>query len=94
MSDSYGEFPERWWKVLSEVETIADEVDGTPAQVAIKWVSRINGLTSVPIIGSTSVNQLNETLKYVDLSLSEDQHQRISDAGNLDDLNPHAYTYT
>lgn len=94
MSDSYGEFPERWWKVLSEVETIADEVDGTPAQVAIKWVSRINGLTSVPIIGSTSVNQLNETMKYVDLSLSEDQHQRISDAGNLDDLNPHAYTYT
>ena len=94
MFESYGEFPERWWQVLGEVEEVAEEVGGTPAQVSISWVSRIDGLTSIPIIGATSVEQLNETLKYVDLSLSDEQHQRISDAGKLHDLNPHAYTYT
>ena len=94
MAENFGEFPERWWKVLAEVEKVATEIDATPAQVAIKWASRIDGLTSIPIIGSTSVNQLDETLGYVRLTLSEDQHQRISDAGNFDDLNPHAYTYT
>ena len=94
MSKSYGEFPERWWQVLGEVEEVAKEVGGTPAQVAISWVSRISGLTSVPIIGATSAGQLNETLEYVNVSLSEDQHLRISDAGRLDELNPHAYTYT
>jgi len=94
MSESYGEFPERWWHVLGEVEAVADEVGATAAQVAVRWVSRLPGLTSVPIIGATSVEQLNETLRYIDLTLSDEQHQRISDAGSLQELSPHAYTYT
>ena len=94
MSESYGEFPERWWQVLGEIDKVALEVGGKPAQVAISWVSRITGLTSIPIIGATSVQQLDETLGYVDLSLSDEQHKRIADAGELRDLNPHAYTYT
>lgn len=94
MSESYGEFPERWWQVLGEIDKVASEVGATPAQVAISWVSRITGLTSIPIIGATSVEQLDETLGYVDLPLSDEQHERIADAGELRDLNPHAYTYT
>lgn len=94
MSEDYGQFPERWWRVLAEVERVAEETGATPVQVAVRWVSNIAGLTSVPIVGTTSVDQLNETLKYVDLRLSGDQHQRISEAGELHDLNPHAYTYT
>lgn len=77
----YGEFPDTWWPVLEEVEAVADELGATPAQVAIKWVSHIDGLTSIPIIGATSVEQLDETLKYTALSLSDDQRGRISDAG-------------
>jgi aryl-alcohol dehydrogenase-like predicted oxidoreductase len=79
--ESYGEFPERWWNVLGEIESVADEIGATPAQVAISWVGRIPGVTSIPIIGATSVEQLDETLDYVDLTLSDEQHQRISDAG-------------
>jgi aryl-alcohol dehydrogenase-like predicted oxidoreductase len=79
--ESYGDFPERWWKVLGEIESVAVDVGATPAQVAISWVSRIPGVTSIPIIGATSVQQLNETLDYVDLTLSDEQQQRISDAG-------------
>ena len=94
LSDNYGQFPERWWHVLTETQRVSDELGATPAQVAIRWVSKITGLTSVPIIGATSVDQLNETLEFVNVQLSDDQHQRISDAGELKDLNPHAYTYT
>jgi aryl-alcohol dehydrogenase-like predicted oxidoreductase len=79
--ERYGEFPERWWQVLDEVEAIAEETSATPAQVAISWVSHVPGITSIPIIGATSVGQLDETLKYVDVSLSNKQHQRIEDAG-------------
>lgn len=93
MSDEYGQFPERWWQVLAEVEKVAQEASATAAQVAISWVSQIPGLTSIPIVGATSVEQLNETLEYVDVSLSVEQHRRISDAGEHPDLNPHAYTY-
>lgn len=89
MFERYGDFPERWWEVLAEVAAVAQEVDATPAQVAIRWVSRVTGLISIPIIGATSVRQLEETLSYVDLPLSEEQHKRISDAGRLTDLHPH-----
>ncbi len=94
MSESYGQFPERWWRVLAAVEQVAEETGATPAQVAIQWVKRIPGLISVPIIGATSVDQLQETLKAVDVSLSDDQHGQISKAGKLTELDPHAYTYT
>jgi 1-deoxyxylulose-5-phosphate synthase len=94
MSDDYGRFPERWWRVLEEVRRVAVEADATPAQVAIRWVRNVTGLTSVPIVGATSVEQLNETLQFVDVQLSDEQCERIADAGRLDDLSPHVYTYT
>ncbi len=81
--EGYGQFPERWWNVLGEVEAVAEEVDATPAQVAINWVSRVPGVTSIPIVGATSDEQLDETLKYVDVSLSDEQRRRISDAGEI-----------
>jgi aryl-alcohol dehydrogenase-like predicted oxidoreductase len=81
--DGYGKFPERWWRVLAEVEAVAEEVDATPAQVAIGWVSRVTAITSIPIVGATSVGQLEETLKYVDLTLSDEQCRRISDSGRF-----------
>ena len=94
MSETYGEFPDRWWSVLEAVESVADETGGTPAQVAIRWVSRIEGVTSIPIVGSTSVEQLDDTLGYVHLELTDEQHERITKAGAIRDLHPAAYTYT
>lgn len=94
LSKAYGTFPDRWWRVLAEVETVAAETGGSAAQVAIRWVQQLRGLTSVPIVGATSVEQLQETLDATDLSLTDDQYQRILEAGAIQDLNPHAYTYT
>jgi len=93
MSEKYGKFPERWWQVLSTVEDVAREVGATPAQVAIRWAKSVQDIVSVPIVGATRVDQLEETLRAVDLSLSDEQHERISIAGALD-LNSHAYTYS
>jgi aryl-alcohol dehydrogenase-like predicted oxidoreductase len=94
MSKDYGRFPERWWRVLAKVEEIAEETGATPAQVAIRWVMNAPGVTSIPVVGATSVEQLNDTVKAADLSLTTNQHRRITDAGELPDLSPHAYTYT
>lgn len=93
-TEGYGEFPDRWWRVLETVESVAADVGATPAQVAISWVSNIAGVASIPIVGATSADQLNETLGYVEVTLSDKQHQRISDAGQISDLTPHVYSYT
>lgn len=94
LRDSFGPHPERWWKVLSEVEAVAEELDATPAQVAIRWIMDTPDVTSIPIIGAKSASQLNETLEASSLSLSEEQLQRITDAGAMPGLAPHAYTFT
>lgn len=54
----------------------------------------VPGLASVPIIGATSPKQLDETLKAVDVSLTDEQQERITKAGELPDLKSHAYIYT
>jgi aryl-alcohol dehydrogenase-like predicted oxidoreductase len=92
MSTKSGEFPERWWSVLAAVERVAAETGGTPAQVAIRWVSRVDGIASIPILGATSVQQLDDTLGFVDLELTDEQHRQITDAGAISDLHPNAYT--
>ena len=94
MSEDYGRFPDRWWRVLAEVEDIAEETGATSAQVAISWVINTPGLTSIPILGATSVEQLSDTIKATELSLTSDQQRRITDAGEHPDLSPHSYTYT
>lgn len=92
--DEYGPFPERWWRVLTAVREVAEEVEATPAQVAIRWTMNVPGVASVPIVGATSPRQLDETLKAVDVPLTDEQQERIKKAGELPDLKSHAYIYT
>lgn len=41
----------------------------------------VEGVTSVPIIGARSVPQLDENVGAADVSLSDEQYERIADAG-------------
>jgi aryl-alcohol dehydrogenase-like predicted oxidoreductase len=94
LSGNYGPFPDRWWRVLDAIEAVAAEIEATPAQVAIRWAMDVPDLTSIPIVGATSVSQLNETLAAADIALTREQYQLISTAGEYSDFNSHAYTYT
>jgi aryl-alcohol dehydrogenase-like predicted oxidoreductase len=87
--DSRGEFDdlfldfyvsERGWHVLDEVRAVADELNATPAQVAVRWLIDQPEFTCVPIIGARTVDQLDENLGALDISLSDDQFDRIMDA--------------
>ncbi|WP_418281265.1 aldo/keto reductase [Halorubrum sp. DTA98] len=71
---------ERGWKVLDEVRTVADELDATPAQVALRWLMDQRGFTCVPIVGARTVGQLEENVGAAELSMSREQHDRITDA--------------
>jgi aryl-alcohol dehydrogenase-like predicted oxidoreductase len=73
-------FSDRQWRVLDAVRAVADEVDATPAQVALRWLIEQSRFTCVPIFGARSVEQLEENVAAADLSLSEAQFGRIADA--------------
>ena len=75
-----GRFDTRQWRVLDAVQAVADELDATPAQVALRWLVDQRAFTCVPIVGARSVDQLDENAGAADLSLSEAQYDRIESA--------------
>ncbi len=68
------------WDVLEAVESVADELDASPAQVALRWLMEQDDFTCVPIVGARSPSQLEENVGAVDLDLSAGQFDRIEAA--------------
>ena len=68
------------WDVVETVEAVADEIDATPAQVSLRWLMDHDAFTCVPIVGARTVDQLDENMEAVDVELTDDQFERISDA--------------
>jgi len=71
---------ERGWKVLDEIRAVADEVDASPAQVSLRWLIDQEDVTCVPIVGARTTDQLEENLGGAEVSISSDQHDRLTDA--------------
>ena len=76
---------ERGWHALDEVRAVAEECGATPAQVALRWLVEQDRFTCVPIVGARTVDQLTENVGAVDVSLSDDQFDRIVDARYAED---------
>jgi aryl-alcohol dehydrogenase-like predicted oxidoreductase len=73
-------FSERQWATLDAVRAVADDVDATPAQVALRWLIERSRFTCVPIVGARTVDQMEENLGAADVDLSAGQVEQISDA--------------
>ena len=87
LSDRFEDFylSERGWHVLDELRAVADELDATPPQVALRWLVEQPDITCVPIVGARTVDQLDENVGAAELSLSDDQFNRIVDARYAED---------
>ncbi len=92
LTDRYGPFPERWWRVLDAVREVAGEINATPAQVALRWATMVEDMTLVPIFGSRSLDQLDQNAAALGLPLSVEQYERIARAGRQRSYSPYIYT--
>lgn len=63
--------------IAEEVKKIAIEIDKKPSQVALAWVRQQPG-NLIPIIGARTVEQLNDNLGCLDVTLSPAQLERLS----------------
>jgi len=88
LSEGFGPFSDRAWSVLDAVREVADEIDATPAQVAIRWTMEPEGITSIPVVGARSREQLYENVDSINVSLTDDQYTRIATAGRGDTAEP------
>lgn len=62
---------ERTWDVIDALVAVAKEVNATPAQVALAWLLKKPGVTSV-IFGARSIKQLEDNLKAVEVTLPDE----------------------
>ncbi|UFU05382.1 aldo/keto reductase [Ruania halotolerans] len=74
---------ERTWTILDAVTDIADAHGATKSQVALAWLGVQPGVTSV-ILGARSLNQLNDNLGAVQLRLSTEDIERLTEASAPD----------
>lgn len=73
-------FDDRQWRVLDEVRAVAEEADATPAQVTLRWLIEQDWFICVKLVGARTPDQLRENLSAAEISLSSDQHNRITEA--------------
>jgi aryl-alcohol dehydrogenase-like predicted oxidoreductase len=64
--------------VLDFVTGLADEKKVSVSQFALAWCMSKPGITS-PIIGPRTIDQIEDNLKALDVTLSEEDHARIDD---------------
>lgn len=73
--------------VIDVLEQVARETGGTPAQIALAWVAAQPGVTA-PIASATSLDQLDELLGSLEISLGEEQLRRLDAASRKIALQP------
>ncbi|APW99756.1 aryl-alcohol dehydrogenase [Halobiforma lacisalsi AJ5] len=85
LDDMFDEYyvTERAWDVLDAVESVADEVGATPAQVSLRWLIEQDRFTCVPIVGARTPEQLEENVGAVEIDLTDEQFEHI-DAARAD----------
>jgi aryl-alcohol dehydrogenase-like predicted oxidoreductase len=66
--------------VLDAMDAIAEETGASLAQIALAWLAAQPGVTA-PIASATSVAQVEELIGAMDLTLSTDQIDRLTNAG-------------
>jgi len=81
-------FTEANFAVVDVLRAVAEEVGRPMAQVAMSWVARRPGVSSV-LIGASRPEQLEQNIAALDVALSPDQQVRLDGAGKPPSLNPY-----
>jgi aryl-alcohol dehydrogenase-like predicted oxidoreductase len=83
-----GQISERNLTIAAEVMSVAQELGATPSQVAIAWVRAGEG-NIIPLVGARTAEQLAENLGALEVSLSDEQLQRLNEASAIERGFPH-----
>ncbi len=71
----------RGFKILNALDEVAARHNATPGSIALAWVLARPGITA-PIASATSVAQLDETIKALDISLDDEAINLLNKASS------------
>ncbi len=81
---------ERDLAIGDAVTAVANEIGRSPSQVAINWVRQQSHLI-IPLLGATSLEQMQDNLASLAFTLSPDHLQQLHDASKIDLGFPHDF---
>jgi len=84
---------DRDYEIADVVSAIATETGRSASQVALNWVLGTPGITS-PILGTTRVDQLQDSIKALEFSLTPEQRARLDKVTATDPGFPHNFIGT
>lgn len=81
---------EHTWTVLDALFAVAEEVDKTPAQIAIRWLIQRPFVTA-PIVGARTLEQLHANLGAVGWELTHTQMDTLNEASAVEAPYPYDF---
>ncbi|KAK3582264.1 hypothetical protein CHS0354_023803 [Potamilus streckersoni] len=81
---------ERGFKIAEAVDEVAHRLGKPQSQVALNWIRRVSN-ASIPIVGATSEKQLDESLRCLEFSLSDEDVSKLSFASDIEVGFPHDF---
>ena len=82
-------FTDRNWRVLDVLRSVADGLGHPPAEVATAWLLGRPGVDTV-LAGARTPDQLETSLRAVELHLPDDVRQQLDNASAPDEAYPYA----
>lgn len=82
---------DRGFRILKALDTVAADSKATPAQVSLAWLM---GRVTAPIASATSIEQFNDSLGAIKLTLTPAQVKQLDDASAIDAAAAAAQTRT
>jgi len=79
------------WRILDELAAISKETGKSIAQISLRWLMQMPGVTC-PIIGASSIAQLEDNLAASMFELSADQMDRLKKASTIAKPYPWGFT--
>lgn len=81
-------FTERNFDIVDVLRSVSEELGQSMAQVALAWTVARPGVSSV-LIGASRVEQLQQNIASLAVTLSAEQQARLDDASRVPALNPY-----
>lgn len=89
-NESRGRTSERSLEIARAVDSVADELGVSSAQVATAWVMA-QGYPYIPIVGARKVSQLEDSLGAASITLTKEQLERLDAVSAIELGFPHSF---
>jgi aryl-alcohol dehydrogenase-like predicted oxidoreductase len=81
---------ERSWKIIDELQSIAEELGTSMPAVGINWAANRRAVGSV-ILGASKLEQIEATVSALDLEIPDPLRARLDDVSAPAPVNPYAF---